>query len=232
VAAQEAHAAPAAQPVPATVPATADSTAAGLAARAGDQAVHGTAPATVGQVAAQGRATPAQAVDIITPHITTRAAIEYPCLSGTYAMLTCEAHLPQWAPLHVGGLTIDLSPTKHVVMLLLAALLCCVVLIGAARAHTRHSHAGRATRRASPPGSRRWCSTSATRSALKNLGHHGEKYVPFILTLFFFILFANLLGLIPTARRPPATSRSRPCSRSSLPGRRSSPGCVRRGPAT
>ncbi|MEO8623387.1 MAG: F0F1 ATP synthase subunit A, partial [bacterium] len=26
---------------------------------------------------------------------------------------------------------------------------------------------------------------------------HGEGYAPFILTLFFFILFANLLGLIP-----------------------------------
>ena len=33
--------------------------------------------------------------------------------------------------------------------------------------------------------------------ALPNLGHHGEGYAPFILTLFFFILFANLLGLIP-----------------------------------
>ena len=30
-----------------------------------------------------------------------------------------------------------------------------------------------------------------------NVGHHGERYAPFILSLFFFILFANLLGLIP-----------------------------------
>ena len=33
--------------------------------------------------------------------------------------------------------------------------------------------------------------------ALPNLGHHGEGYAPFVMTLFFFILFANLLGLIP-----------------------------------
>jgi F-type H+-transporting ATPase subunit a len=33
--------------------------------------------------------------------------------------------------------------------------------------------------------------------AIPNLGHHGEGYAPFILSLFFFILFANLLGLIP-----------------------------------
>jgi F-type H+-transporting ATPase subunit a len=32
---------------------------------------------------------------------------------------------------------------------------------------------------------------------LPNVGHHGNGYVPFLLTLFFFILFANLLGLIP-----------------------------------
>nr|MBA2683463.1 F0F1 ATP synthase subunit A [Gemmatimonadaceae bacterium] len=32
---------------------------------------------------------------------------------------------------------------------------------------------------------------------LPNVGHHGNAYVPFGLTLFFFILFANLLGLVP-----------------------------------
>ena len=32
---------------------------------------------------------------------------------------------------------------------------------------------------------------------LPNVGHHGNAYVPFGLTLFFFILTANLLGLIP-----------------------------------
>ena len=32
---------------------------------------------------------------------------------------------------------------------------------------------------------------------LPNVGHHGEAYVPFVLSLFFFILFANMLGLIP-----------------------------------
>ena len=32
---------------------------------------------------------------------------------------------------------------------------------------------------------------------LRTVGPHGEKYVPFVLSLFFFILFANLFGLIP-----------------------------------
>jgi F-type H+-transporting ATPase subunit a len=32
-----------------------------------------------------------------------------------------------------------------------------------------------------------------------NLGHRYEKYLPYILSLFFFILFGNLLGLLPGA---------------------------------
>ena len=32
---------------------------------------------------------------------------------------------------------------------------------------------------------------------IPNVGHHGNGYVPYLLTLFFFILFANLLGLVP-----------------------------------
>jgi F-type H+-transporting ATPase subunit a len=32
---------------------------------------------------------------------------------------------------------------------------------------------------------------------MPNIGHGGERYVPFVVTLFFFILIANLLGLVP-----------------------------------
>jgi F-type H+-transporting ATPase subunit a len=32
-----------------------------------------------------------------------------------------------------------------------------------------------------------------------NIGHHYEKYLPYLLTLFFFILFGNFLGLLPGA---------------------------------
>ena len=32
-----------------------------------------------------------------------------------------------------------------------------------------------------------------------NIGHHYEKFLPYLLTLFFFILFGNLLGLLPGA---------------------------------
>ena len=32
---------------------------------------------------------------------------------------------------------------------------------------------------------------------LPNVGHHGEAFVPFLLTIFFFILTCNLIGLMP-----------------------------------
>jgi len=32
-----------------------------------------------------------------------------------------------------------------------------------------------------------------------NMGHHYERFMPYMLTLFFFILFGNLLGLLPGA---------------------------------
>ena len=36
------------------------------------------------------------------------------------------------------------------------------------------------------------------------IGHHSERYTPFLMTLTFFILISNLLGLIPgvSNRRP------------------------------
>src|ERR1700686_3968872 len=32
---------------------------------------------------------------------------------------------------------------------------------------------------------------------LENMGEKGSRFIPFIVALFFFILFSNLLGLIP-----------------------------------
>ena len=132
--------------------------------------------------------------DIITPHITDSHCLEVP--SFPFFWEPREVALPRWAPVHVGGTEIDLSPTKHVVFLLLAALLCCAVLITAARAHVRHTHTiGRPKGFAA--GIEAMVLYIRQEVAIPNLGHHGEAYVPFILTLFFFILFANLLGLIP-----------------------------------
>ncbi len=127
-------------------------------------------------------------VDIITPHITDSHFLELP---GGH-----ELELPRWKPFHVGGLAIDMSPTKHVVFLLLTALLCIGVMIPAATSNQRQTaHKGHAKGFAGAIES--MVLYIRNEVILPNVGHHGNAYVPFGLTLFFFILFANLLGLIP-----------------------------------
>lgn len=135
----------------------------------------------------------ARKVDIILPHISDsdEMDIPWPNASGFRVI-----HLPHWAPIMVAGHTLDLSPTKHVVMMIIAAVLACVILIGAARAQGRHTARGQA-----PSG---FAGTiEVTVLYIRNeviipaVGPHGERFVPYLLTVFFFILFANLLGLVP-----------------------------------
>ena len=103
--------------------------------------------------------------------------------------------LPHFEPVHIGGLTIDLSPTKHVVFMFLAALLCLLVFIPIGRA-MRDKYTDRA-----PSGL-----ANAMEALIiyfrdevvrRNIGHGADAYTGYILTLFFFILFMNLLGLMP-----------------------------------
>ena len=132
-------------------------------------------------------------VDIITPHITDSHELELPYWKAPFYK---TVHLPQWKPLYIGSLKLDLSPTKHVVMLFTAACLTMTMLLFAARAHGRqHRMQGRP--RGFATGIEAMVLFLRNEVVMPNVGHHGEKYVPFVLTLFFFILFANLLGLIP-----------------------------------
>lgn len=140
--------------------------------------------------------------DFITPHITDAHTLDYPCFAQTghwYQRLVpqaCEYELPRWAPIHIGSFSLDISPTRHVVMLWIAALLCIVTTLLALRAHNRKTREGRA-----PSGFGNGLEALVlylrNEVVLPNVGAHGNAYVPYLLTLFFFILFANLLGLVP-----------------------------------
>jgi F-type H+-transporting ATPase subunit a len=105
-------------------------------------------------------------------------------------------HLPRWEPIHVGGLAIDLSPTKHLVYMLLAAIIVGLVFVLSAR-----TVAGAQARGRPPKGFAGSMEALALyirqEVVLPNVGHHGEGYAPYLLTLFFFILAMNLLGLLP-----------------------------------
>ncbi len=112
-------------------------------------------------------------------------------------------HLPQFAPVQLGPITLDFSITKHVLFMMIAAVLVAVLLITAARGAAREQRAG-AER--GPKGAANVVEAFVLflrdEVALRNIGHGGERYVPYVITLFFFILFCNLLGLLPWGASP------------------------------
>jgi F-type H+-transporting ATPase subunit a len=105
-------------------------------------------------------------------------------------------HLPQFPPFHVGGVEVDLSITKHVLFLMFATVLTIATMFAAARASRRMDHGVRA-----PKGLLNTIEVFflyiRDEVVMANIGHGGEKFVPLVLTLFFFILYANVLGLVP-----------------------------------
>jgi F-type H+-transporting ATPase subunit a len=99
-------------------------------------------------------------------------------------------------PVELGGVKIDMSPTKHVFFLLLASLLT-ILTVGLAAQRARRTDAGREAPRGILNMFEAFYLYLRDDVALANIGHGGEKFVPYVVTLFFFILYANLLGLIP-----------------------------------
>lgn len=100
--------------------------------------------------------------------------------------------LPHFSPVHIAGLTIDFSVTKHVFFLFFAAILLIVLAIYAAR---------RIRKDPVPTGFGNLMEVFVVfirdEIVMPNMGHAGLKYMPYLLTTFFYILIMNLLGLIP-----------------------------------
>ena len=99
-----------------------------------------------------------------------------------YELPWVEVHLPSWI-------------SKHGVLMLLAAVITTAVMVTVARTISRRG-ASRA-----PSGF-----SNAVEAMVVffrddvckgNIGHGYERFTPFVLTLFFFILTMNLLGLVP-----------------------------------
>jgi F-type H+-transporting ATPase subunit a len=103
--------------------------------------------------------------------------------------------LPQWDPIQIGFLTIDLSITKNVAYMLFAAVLCVITFVIAGRASRSLSDED------APSGFANAVEGMVVffrdRVVRANIGHGADQFMPFILTLFFFILYMNLLGLVP-----------------------------------
>ncbi len=94
-----------------------------------------------------------------------------------------------------GELPLDLSITKNVFAMLFSMVLICIIFISVARSYTRRK--GQA-----PKGLQSFFEPLIIfirdDVAKASIGEKKyEKYLPYLLTLFFFIFFNNLLGLVP-----------------------------------
>jgi len=105
-----------------------------------------------------------------------------------------EKRLP--GPWYIPGTHIDVSPTKHVVFMILAAFLVFLTIWYGGRQVDRRHREGRAPGGfgAAVEGLVLFVRNDV---AIASIGHGGEVFAPYILTLFFFILYCNLLGLLP-----------------------------------
>lgn len=95
-----------------------------------------------------------------------------------------------------GKAVLDLSVTKNVAMLFINAALLLLVFLSVAKGYKQNK--GRA-----PRGLQSFFEPVILfirdEVVKPNIGHRYEKFLPYMLTLFFFILFGNLLGLLPGA---------------------------------
>ncbi|HEX6560291.1 MAG TPA: F0F1 ATP synthase subunit A, partial [Longimicrobiales bacterium] len=106
-------------------------------------------------------------------------------------------------PVHLGPVTLDFSITKHVFFMMVAAVLVALVLIIAARDAAReHKHGAERGPRGAANVVEAMILYIRDEVALRNIGHGGEKFVPYIVAVFFFILFCNMLGLLPWGSTP------------------------------
>jgi F-type H+-transporting ATPase subunit a len=114
-------------------------------------------------------------------HITNSHELELPFLG--------VVKLPHFDPIQIGSLTIDLSPSKHVVMMWIVAVLLLLVFTVLARP------------KLIPKGLYNFFESIIVfireEIVRPNFGDKTDSYINYFLTVFFFILFSNLLGLIP-----------------------------------
>jgi F-type H+-transporting ATPase subunit a len=134
--------------------------------------------------------------------------MQAPDIGGMIFEHTADAHalelpfvghvaLPQWAPVHVGRMVIDLSPTKHVVFLLTAAFLVWLTMWLTGRALERQRAQGSGAPRGLASMVEAMVLFVRNDVAIANIGHRGALFAPYILTLFWLILYCNVLGLLP-----------------------------------
>ncbi|HNM07126.1 MAG TPA: F0F1 ATP synthase subunit A, partial [Chitinophagales bacterium] len=101
-----------------------------------------------------------------------------------------------------GGFTLDMSITKNVATLLLVALIMIWLFTSVAKAYgRREGQAPKGVQSLMEP-----LILFVRDEVVKpNLGNKSDRYLPYLLTVFFFIWFGNMMGLIPLIANPNLT---------------------------
>ncbi len=107
----------------------------------------------------------------------------------------------RWPDIHLGSLTLNLTPTKHVAFLALAAFLVFLTMWLAGRS-LKKQRAGQNAPRGFGSAIEGLVLFVRDEIAIANIGHGGARFAPLIMTLFFLILYSNLLGLMPWGASP------------------------------
>jgi len=135
--------------------------------------------------------------DVMLGHVADGFILEYPGYCHGGFTWECETDLKEVfgdkLVFNVGGTTIDMTPTKHLVMMWIA---CAVLLVMIFLAISKKNLV--------PRGLYNFFEMLVQfvrdEIAKKNIGEHdGDRFIPFLATVFFFILFINLFGLVPWA---------------------------------
>ena len=130
-------------------------------------------------------------------HVTDGYTLEFPGVCDGHFAWNCEIDLKEALGdklvFTVGGVRFDMTPSKHLVMLWLATLVLLVVVLAAV-----------AKKSVVPRGLYNFIEMLVqfvrNEIAVKNIGEHdADRFVPYLVSAFFFILFVNLFGLIPYA---------------------------------
>ena len=109
---------------------------------------------------------------------------------------TLSWHRYDWLDVHLGPLTLNLTPTKHVFFMFVAAGLVFLTMWYTGR-QLEKQRAGTSAPKGFANAMESIVLYVRNEIAIANIGHDGAKFAPYIMTLFFFILYCNLLGLVP-----------------------------------
>ncbi len=164
-------------------------------------AEHGAAPGEHGAAPAHGGGHEATLSDVMLHHVSDGYELEYPGFCQGGFSWKCKTDLRevfggalQFGQLRAdGSAPLDLTPSRHAIMMWLASALLLLAFLVSAR-----------KRAMVPKGLYNFLEMLVQfvrdEIAVKNIGaRDADRFTPYLCTAFFFILFVNLFGLIPWA---------------------------------